>query len=164
MDAFQRDIVDLLPRLRRFARTITRHGFDADDLVQLTVERAILRQAQWRPGTRLESWMFTMMKNAWIDETRARSRAGRVFMDDSRAEHVADASVVSMETRLEASAAEQAIADLPDDQRIAVALVLVEGVSYREAADILDIPIGTLTSRLVRGRTALMARLADAEV
>ena len=67
-------ITALLPRLRRFARTIARHSADADDLVQLTVERALVRLDQWRADTRLESWMFTIMKNAWIDEVRARVR------------------------------------------------------------------------------------------
>lgn len=163
MDAFQRDIIDLLPRLRRLARAITRHGADADDLAQLTVERAIARRGQWRAETRLDSWMFTIMKNAWIDETRARRRTARLFTDNERVEQVADAAAPDMQTRLEASAAERAIAALPDDQRIAVALVLVDGLSYREAADVLEVPIGTLTSRLVRGRTALMAQLTGVE-
>lgn len=163
MDAFQRDIVDLLPRLRRLARAITRHVADADDLVQLTVERAIARRGQWRPETRLDSWMFRIMKNAWIDETRARRRTARVFADDGAVEAVADDAAPDMHIRMEAAAAERAIAALPDDQRIAVALVLIEGLSYREAADVLDVPVGTLTSRLVRGRMALMAQLTGVE-
>jgi RNA polymerase sigma-70 factor (ECF subfamily) len=163
LDAFQREIVDLLPRLRRLARSIARHVADADDLVQLTVERAIVRKEQWRPGTRLDSWMFTIMKHAWIDETRSRRRTGLVMVHDDRIEAIADPGAPDMAMRLEAAAAERAIAALPDDQRIAVALVLVDGLSYREAADILEVPIGTLTSRLVRGRMALMAQLNLAE-
>src|SRR4026209_127225 len=72
-------IAALLPRLRRFARTIARHTADADDLVQITLERGLVRLDQWRPDTRLESWMFTIMKNAWIDEVRARGRRARVL-------------------------------------------------------------------------------------
>ena len=159
MDGFQRDLVDLLPRLRRMARVITGPGADADDLVQTAIERGLRSRAQWSPGTRLDSWMFRIMKNAWIDETRSRTRSGRVFSEEGEVEQVADRSIASMETRLEASAAERALEALPEDQRLAVALVLVEGLSYREAAEALDIPMGTLTSRLVRGRTALVAQL-----
>ena len=161
MDAFERDIVDLLPRLRRFARSLTGHPADADDLAQQTVERAFMQRRRWRPGTRLDSWMFTIMKHAWIDETRARRRAGRIFESDERAFDAADSAVPAMEVRLEALEAERALAQLPPDQRIAVALVLVEGLSYREAAEVLEVPMGTLTSRLVRGRMALLAQLGE---
>ena len=163
MDGFQRDLVDLLPRLRRMARVITRHAADADDLVQTAIERAFLHRDQWRDGTRLDSWIFRIMKNAWIDEMRGRTRSGRVFTDESEIERIADNTIATMETRLEASAAERALAELPEDQRLAVALVLVEGLSYREAAEVLDIPMGTLTSRLVRGRLALVAQLEGLE-
>jgi RNA polymerase sigma factor (sigma-70 family) len=159
LDAFQRETVALLPRLTRLARVLARDRADADDLVQITVERALQRRDQWRPDTSLPSWMFRIMKNAWIDEARARGRKGRLFSADEAGEHVADATVAPMEIRLEAAEAARAMAGLPDDQRLAVALVLVEGLSYREASEILEIPMGTLTSRLVRGRTALMARL-----
>ena len=164
LDRFQRDIVDLLPRLRRLARVMARDFADADDLVQLCVERALGRQDQWRPGTRLDSWMFRIMKNAWIDATRARARMGRVMEQGLEVDQVADTRVATMEQRLEANAAERALAELPEDQRLAVALVLVDGLSYREAADVLGVPMGTLTSRLVRGRMALQARLEGAEI
>jgi RNA polymerase sigma-70 factor (ECF subfamily) len=159
LDRFQSDLVDLLPRLRRMARVMTRHAADADDLVQTAIERAFLHQAQWTPGTRLDSWMFRIMKNAWIDETRQRKRAGRVFADEGGLDSVADRTIPAIETRLAASAAERALAGLPDEQRMAVALVLIEGLSYREAAETLEIPMGTLTSRLVRGRMALAEQL-----
>ena len=164
MDAFRTDLVELLPRLRRLARVLARDFADADDLVQLAVERALVRREQWQAGTRLDSWMFRIMKNAWIDETRARARTGKVIQAGVEADQVADAGVASMELRLEASAAERAVAALPEDQRLAVALVLIEGLSYREAADVLDVPMGTLTSRLVRGRMALQESLEGAEI
>src|SRR5205809_3942537 len=79
LDAFQRQIVELLPRLRRLARALARDHADADDLTQLALERALERRAQWQEGTRLDSWVFKIMKNAWIDETRARGRRRRVL-------------------------------------------------------------------------------------
>ena len=160
MSDFQQEIVALLPRLRRLARALAAHGADADDLVQLTVERALERSGQWRPGTRLDSWMFRIMKNAWIDETRGRARQGRLFVP-GEAPHVGSDGAAAMEARLGAREVEAAMRRLPDDQRLAVALVLVEGMSYREAADVLQVPEGTLTSRLVRGRAALLAQFTE---
>lgn len=160
MDPFEREIVDLLPRLRRFARALTGHAADADDLTQLTIERALGRRSQWIPGTRLDSWTMRIMKNAWIDEARSRGRKRLVDGDNDRIERVADPSVASQDMRVEAIAIRQAMSRLPDDQRLAVALVLVEGLSYAEAAEVLEIPAGTLTSRLVRGRMALMSELS----
>ncbi|MFC3070267.1 RNA polymerase sigma factor [Phenylobacterium soli] len=159
MHGLQRQIVDLLPRLRRLARALARDPVDADDLVQATVERALLHQGQWRPGTRLDSWMFRIMKNAWIDESRARSRRGKVFAPEEQGETVGQDGALAMQLRLEAGDVEKAMAKLPDEQRIAVALVLVDGLSYKEAAEVLEVPQGTLTSRLVRGRMALLAHL-----
>jgi RNA polymerase sigma-70 factor (ECF subfamily) len=157
----EQEIVELLPRLRRLARVLARAPADADDLVQLTVERALTRGAQWRPGTRLDSWMFRIMKNAWIDETRARRRHSAVLAPAEEGERVGSDGAAAMETRLAAGEVERAMARLPEDQRIAVALVLVEGLSYKVAAEVLEIPPGTLTSRLVRGRMALMAQLQE---
>ncbi|WP_372785657.1 RNA polymerase sigma factor [Phenylobacterium sp.] len=162
MAGFEREIVELLPRLRRLGRVLARAPADADDLVQITVERALSRRGQWRPGTRLDSWMFRIMKNAWIDETRARSRRGALFSPPEAGEGVGADGAAEMETRLAAVEVERAMANLPPDQRIAVALVLVEGFSYQEAAEVLEIPAGTLTSRLVRGRMALLAELGEA--
>jgi len=155
-------MVELLPRLRRLGRVLARAPADADDLVQLTVERALARRAQWRAGTRLDSWMFRIMKNAWIDESRARARRGDVFAPGEEGERAGADGAAAMEARLTAREVESAMARLPPDQRIAVALVLVEGLSYQEAAEVLEIPPGTLTSRLVRGRAALMAQIGEA--
>lgn len=159
MDAFQKGLIELLPRLRRFARALTGNAADADDLVQVAIERGLERRAQWRPGTRLDSWMFTIMKHAWIDETRSRTRRGRLFAPPELGEHVAGDDAASTQARLEAREAAEAMSRLPEEQRLAVALVLVEGLSYKEAAEVLEIPMGTLTSRLVRGRQALLAEL-----
>jgi RNA polymerase sigma-70 factor (ECF subfamily) len=160
--ALEREIVELLPRLRRLARALARDAADADDLVQLTVERALARRGQWTPGTRLDSWIFRIMKNAWIDESRARKRWGRVLAPEPEGERVGDAGAEVVETRLAAAEVARALQRLPEDQRLAVALVLVEGLSYRDAAEVLEVPQGTLTSRLVRGRAALLAQLQGA--
>ncbi|WP_324089380.1 RNA polymerase sigma factor [Phenylobacterium sp.] len=162
LESTQRQIVELLPRLRRLARVLAGQPADADDLVQVTVERALGARSQWRPGTRLDSWMFRIMKNAWIDETRARRRRGAVLAPEEEGDKVGDAGARAVEARLEAAEVERAIARLPQEQRLAVALVLVEGLSYKEAAGVLEVPEGTLTSRLVRGRQALLAELGGA--
>ena len=100
MDAFSRDLVALLPRLRRFARSLTRDMTDADDLVQAAVERGLARRSQWRPDTNLTSWMFTLMKNAWIDEVRSRQRRGRHMGGDVDVQTVADAAAANLDSRL----------------------------------------------------------------
>lgn len=155
-DRLRDELAGLLPRLRRFARALTRHREDADDLVQLAVERALLRAAQWTPGTRLDSWIFRIMKNAWIDEVRSRVRRDAVLLPEEAGEHV---GVSPMDAHADAMAVQQALLRLNEDQRLAVALVLVEGLPYKEAAQVLDIPIGTLTSRLARARDQLQAWL-----
>ena len=153
----RQDIAALLPRLRRFGRALTRHREDADDLVQLAVERALNRSAQWQSGTRLDSWLFRIMQNAWIDELRARGRHGETFAPEEQGLQV---GVSTTDTQLDAIAVRRAVAELGDDQRAVVALVLVEGLPYKEAAEVLGIPIGTLTSRLARAREALQQRLS----
>lgn len=148
----------LLPRLRRFARALTRHTQDADDLVQLAVERALLRRTQWQPGSNLTNWMLTIVRNAWIDETRARRRRNAVMAPEDEAVEVGDTGT---DRDIELWSIQSALERLPEEQRLAVALVLIEGLSYREAAQVMDVPIGTLTSRLARGRLALQAMLTE---
>ena len=142
--SIQHEIAALLPRLRRFARTITYNREDADDLVQVAVERGLGRSEQWEPGTRLDSWLFRIMKNAWIDEVRARMRRDAVFAPEEAGEHVGDDYAEAHQQRM---AIQQAVSRLSDEHRIVVALVLVDGLPYKEAAEVLEIPLGTLTSR-----------------
>jgi len=155
-DRMRDELVSLLPRLRRFGRALTRHREDADDLVQIAVERALNRADQWEPGTRLDSWLFRIMKNAWIDEIRARGRRDDVLLPEEAGEHVGSSP---MDAHLEVMSVQQAMTRLSEDQRLAVALVLVEGLPYKEAAEVLDVPIGTLTSRLARARETLQSLL-----
>jgi len=153
---FGDDIVALLPRLRRFARTLARNPHDADDLVQIAVERAWRNASQWQPETSLASWLFGIVRNAWIDEIRSRGRRAALFTTEDAAEHVGSSDT---EAAIEVWSLESALMTLPEEQRSAVMLVLVEGLSYKEAAAALDVPIGTVTSRLARGREALAAVL-----
>jgi RNA polymerase sigma-70 factor (ECF subfamily) len=153
-------IVGLLPRLRRFARSITHHVDDADDLVQIVIERALTRCEQWRPDTRLESWMFGIMRNAWIDELRARRRRDQIFAPEEAGENVGEATT---DAQVHVWSVQEAMTRLPEEQKFAVSLVLIEGLSYKEAATVMEVPIGTLTSRLARGREALEAILSDAK-
>jgi RNA polymerase sigma-70 factor (ECF subfamily) len=115
-------IVTLLPRLRRFARNLTRNPHDADDVVQIAVERALTRLDQWRSDARLDSWMFKIVRNAWIDEVRARGRRDKVFVAAEEGDNI---GTDSMAGETELLSVQSAMARLPEDQRDAVSLVLV---------------------------------------
>lgn len=158
---FERDLLDLLPRLRRFARSLTLDAADADDLCQLALERALKAEDQWAKGTRLDSWMYRIIRNCWIDELRSRRRRGETVAIDVDGFDLPDASDRQMEARAELNNVDRAMSALPPEQREVIALVLVEGLAYREAAELLDLPMGTVTSRLVRGRQALMELLGE---
>lgn len=150
-------MVALLPRLRRFATSLTRRPQEVDDLVQATVERALDRIDRWRPDTRLDSWMFRILQNIWIDQLRA----ARPHAELSEADDLPGTDGrVATEHHMALAETRRAIAELPEDQRSVILLVLVEGFAYREAAEILDVPIGTVMSRLSRGRAALEQRLS----
>lgn len=161
-DGLRDEIVALLPRLRRFARVLARQPADADDLVQTVVERALMRLDQFDPGSRLDAWMFAMTRNAWIDETRKRTRRGKTFVAEEEGDFVGTDGAAVVEHRLDAMDVHAAMARLPEEQRSAIALVCIEGLAYREAAEAMGVPIGTLTSRLARGREALEKMLGDA--
>ena len=157
--SFERELVALLPRLRRFAHGLARSPSEADDLVQATAERALRSESRWQPGTRLDSWLYRIMRNLWIDTVRARGRRQRHEAPEEEAEAIGEDPRPSIEASIELQRAMAAMQQLPDEQREVVALILIEGFGYREAAEILDLPIGTVSSRLVRGRTALLAML-----
>jgi RNA polymerase sigma factor (sigma-70 family) len=150
-----------LPRLRRFAAGLARQPGDGDDLCQMTIERALTNRDKWKEGTRLDSWMYRIMRNIWIDEQRARTRRARTFVSDEAGLWVGANG--GQEAQVELGNVDRALNMLPPEQREAVLLVMVEGFSYREAAEIVDCPVGTLNSRLVRGRDALLAIL-EAEI
>ena len=151
-------IIELLPRLRRFARSLARNAQDADDLVQITAERALARADQFRPEHSVAGWLFGILRNAWIDEGRSRRRRETLLEPEALAERVGDPGAGSDPELL---CLQDALARLPEDQRLAIALVLVEGLSYKEAASVMGVPVGTLTSRLARGREALQSMLSE---
>ena len=159
---FEEELVELLPRLRRFARGLARHASDADDLCQAAIERALKSRDQWQQGTRLDSWMYRITRNLWIDERRAAGRRGVQTQIDDGVRQVAGDGAAEVEAGVLRDDVDGAMARLPDEQREVVMLILVEGFAYREAAEILDVPIGTVTSRLARGRETLMFYLGEA--
>ena len=154
---FEDGIVALLPRLRRFAAGLSRSMAEGDDLCQMTIERALKARQQWAAGTRLDSWMYRIMRNLWIDEIRAAKRRQQTFLDEEAGLAVGVAAAQEVHTEL--AFVDRALARLPDEQREAVLLVMVEGYGYQEAADIIGCPVGTLSSRFARGRDALHALL-----
>ena len=161
---FDHDIDDqlreLLPRLRRFARWLTRDPNSADDLVQSTLERALSRWGSRRDDTALRPWLFAIAYRQFLDgKRRARRYASmlELFRGDAEAEQP------SVEREVIAQSVVQALERLPDEQRHLLLWVSVEGLSYRDVANLLDVPIGTVMSRLSRARAALR-RLGDGQV
>jgi RNA polymerase sigma-70 factor (ECF subfamily) len=158
-ETFEHELAQLLPRLRRFAHTLSRNGADADDLTQAAIERALRSRDQWQPGTRLDSWLCRIMRNLWIDAVRARARKEKREAPEAAAEEVGEDPREAMDASIELKRATSAMEQLPDEQREVVALILIEGFGYREVSEMLDLPIGTVSSRLTRGRTALLEML-----
>ncbi len=160
--SFEANIVALLPRLRRFAHALCRNSADADDLTQAAVERAMRSKSQWVTGTRLDSWLYRIMRNLWIDTVRVRSRRSKVEAPAEEAEQLGEDPTAAMDAALDLQRMMQAMQRLPDEQREVVALILIEGFGYAETAETLGIPVGTVSSRLARGRTALLESVGEA--
>src|SRR4051812_3321021 len=160
-ESFEDGLTALLPRLRRFAHTLSRNPSDADDLTQATVERALRSQAQWERGTRLDSWLYRIMRNLWIDTIRSRRRKEDLHSPVEEAERMGEDPRSAIEASIDLQKAMAAMQRLPEEQREVVALILVEGFGYRECSEVLGLPIGTVSSRLVRGRSALLQMLGS---
>jgi RNA polymerase sigma-70 factor (ECF subfamily) len=154
----KRELVILLPRMRQLARSLAGTRELADELVQAACERALLRFHQWESGTRVDRWLFAIMRSIWSNELRARRvRLGGGLVDvDTLVDHPVESR---LEARLMLDKIDGILAELPEEQRAALRLVCVEGSSYREAAEALEIPLGTLMSRLARGRGVIAERL-----
>jgi len=146
-----------LPRLRRYALSLTGKAADADDLVQDTIVRALRSIDQWQPRTQLDRWMFRITKNLWLDNMRANQVRRRAALAEVPPEALDGER--AMQSHIELDATRRALQELPEEQRLVVALVLIDGMSYRDAADVLEVPIGTVTSRLARARVALAAKV-----
>ena len=151
MNDFGRLLEKEIPRLRRYARALTRDGSRADDLVQDTLVRAIAKQHRWQCGTNLRAWLFTMMHNQNVNVVRASVRQG-VAVDEASPYLVARSDPTGA---LSLRDFDRALARIPAEQRRVILLIGLEGITYEEAAAILDIPIGTIRSRLSRGRESV---------
>ena len=158
---FEDQLAALLPRLRRFAHGLSRDPADADDLAQASLERALKSKDQWQPGTRLDSWCYRIMRNLWIDTARSRARRMVHEAPEEEGLNVGDDPRDAMDASVDLRRLMAAMGRLPDEQREVVALILIEGFGYREASEMLGLPIGTVSSRLVRGRMALLAMVGD---
>jgi RNA polymerase sigma-70 factor, ECF subfamily len=153
MQEFADLLEEQIPRLRRYARALTRDPNRADDLVQDTLVRALAKQHLWQPGTNLRAWLFTLMHNQYVNEARRVSREGAaVDIDDLESSLVATTDpTASCQLR----ELEEAIARLPLEQREVILLIGLEGMRYDHAAAVLAVPVGTVRSRLSRARDAL---------
>jgi RNA polymerase sigma-70 factor, ECF subfamily len=155
-------MIAFLPRLRRFAYGLSGDAAQADDLVQDACVRALTHREQWQPGTKFESWMFRIAQNLWIDKKRSAKSKG-VHQDiDSVAEPSGDDGRDITEGRLTLAKVMKGMEVLSDDQRALMVLVCIEGASYKDAAEMLQVPIGTVMSRLARARQTLAAQLVPA--
>jgi RNA polymerase sigma-70 factor, ECF subfamily len=148
-------LVEQIPRLRRYARALTRNPTAADDLVQDCLTRALSKGHLWQEGTDLRAWLFTILHNQYVNQVRRAVREGTaVALSDTDAKQALTIAP-NQGKRLELRDLERALAELPEDQRATVLLVGMEGLNYEEAAAVFDVPIGTIRSRLSRGRETL---------
>lgn len=158
-DDVRHQMVALLPRLRRFAFVLTRDMERADDLVQETCVRALGAIDKWEPGTRLDSWLYRIAQNIWFDRLRSLKVRGEPIQIDLAEELPGEDGRNVTEGRLALSEISEAIDKLPPDQQVLIALICIDGMSYKDAAETLKIPIGTVMSRLARARQALYAAM-----
>jgi RNA polymerase sigma-70 factor, ECF subfamily len=157
---FHRLIEQQIPRLRRYARALTRNRDRADDLVQDTLSRALVKEQFWQPGTNLRAWLFTMMHHQNVNNLRRAVReSGMVDMEQLSRTLPATTDPTASRQMFEL---ERALAQLPLEQRQVILLVGLEGMSYEDAAGILSVPVGTVRSRLSRGRD-ILRKLLDME-
>jgi RNA polymerase sigma-70 factor, ECF subfamily len=147
-----------IPRLRRYARALTRNAVRADDLVQETLLRAIAKAHLWQAGTDIRAWLFTIMHNQHVNTVRSAMRGEAMINIEEVSSSLVATSDPTVSRQLREL--ERALARLPDEQREVILLVGLEEMSYHEAAEVLDVPVGTVRSRLSRGREALR-RLMD---
>lgn len=159
--SFDFELAAVWPRLRRFAQALTRDQADADDLAQMAAEKAFRSFSQYSPGSRFDSWIFRICRTVWIDTIRSRSRRSAHESAQTEIGDLGHDPSPSIEAGIDLARAVAAMQRLPEEQREVVALILIEGFGYREASEILGQPIGTVSSRLARGRQALLAMLGE---
>ena len=161
MSDFLAGLEQQIPSLRRYARALLRDPQGADDLVQDCLERSISRRRLWRPGSNLRAWLFTILHNLHANQVRGASRRPRAVMLESA--EAALARPASQLDRVEASQLLQALDGLPNDQREVILLAGLEGLAYKEIAQVLGVPLGTVMSRLSRGRERLRRVMSGEE-
>ncbi|MEL7139468.1 MAG: sigma-70 family RNA polymerase sigma factor [Pseudomonadota bacterium] len=163
-EALRDEIAALVPRLRRFAYALSGSREEGDDLVQTACLKALSRLEQYKPGTRLDSWMMQIVRNQFLDDRRRFARRGGP-VDPEIAEQVSDEGLDAQrrEDRLTLARVRQAMAHLPEEQRAVLALVAIDGYSYKDAATVLSIPVGTVMSRLSRARARLVPLMSEGE-
>lgn len=149
------DLIEHLPRLRRYARALTGDVNRADDLVQDTLERALAKLDLWQPGSDLRAWLFTLMHNLFVNQIRVR-RPPETVMEEALDEPVSGGQMEAMQAR----DIHGALARLPEEQREVLLLVGLEQFGYAEAAQVLGVPTGTVMSRLSRARERMRHMLA----
>ena len=152
----QNGLIELLPELRRFAYSLTCDRDAADDLTQSALERALTKESAWDSRRPLKFWVFRIARNLWLDQLRAEKARGSTKDIDDEEVDIADDRLAAMHTTQELREVTDKMRELPEDQRAVLALVAVEGYSYKEAAELLDIPVGTVMSRLSRARKTLI--------
>jgi RNA polymerase sigma-70 factor (ECF subfamily) len=157
-----RQMVALLPRLRRFALVLERSDDAADDLVQASLERALIKLDQWQRDPNLDRWIFRIMKTVWLNRRRGAALRQTENIEDHADRGAVDGVGVA-DAKLTLAEVRAAFDKLPDEQRQALFVVSVEGYTYSEASDLLGVPISTIIGRLVRGRATLMAAQASSE-
>ena len=157
---FRVELRSLIPRLRRFGHALTGSADDGDDLVQDALEKALSREDQFQAGTRMDSWLYKIMQNAWIDRKRSAATRATVVQpleDDHYA--IGEDGRESFDAKITLRQVRDMMQRLHVDERSVLALVSIEGQSYQQAAETLDIPIGTVMSRLSRARSKLLQLL-----
>ncbi|AZO53491.1 MAG: sigma-70 family RNA polymerase sigma factor [Mesorhizobium sp.] len=154
-------IVDLIPALRAFARTFCRNPDDADDLVQETLTKGLANIDQFETGTRMKSWLFTIMRNTFYTRARTAAREAPGLLDCASSRPVSEAT---QEWSVQSREVHGAIQKLPEHQREVVMLIGVLGVSYEEAAEICGCAVGTVKSRLNRARENILRHLGESSL
>lgn len=159
-NSFRVELRSLIPRLRRFGHALTGSTDDGDDLVQDALEKALSRESQFQPGTRMDSWIYKIMQNAWIDKKRSAASRGKVLQpleDDDFA--IGEDGRDSFDAKITLRQVREMMQRLHVNERSVLALVSIEGLSYQQAAEALGIPVGTVMSRLARARNKLTVLL-----
>lgn len=160
METVRAELIAMLPRLQRFARSLCRSGTAAEDLVQTTCVKALASADSWAPGTRFDAWAYQIMRNHWIDSLRKSKTEGPAEPLDA-GQQIAGSGEQQILAHVELGFVQRAIDDLPVEQREVLLLVCVDDLSYADAAEIVGVPVGTVMSRLARARRQLLDQTAQ---